>query len=87
MQNNDKTNIVISKGGNIGFCLHKNVYTYNCWLIMYAKHCSLQSHAKNADMRILSAFNYDECTQKRMKTYSVYFHLKHYNEVNDFMTT
>ena len=54
---------------------------------MSAKYCITQLFAKNADMPIQSVFNYDVKTEtfsykskngrKRMKTYTVYFHLKY----------
>ena len=50
---------------------------------MYAKHCILQLHAKNADMQILSVFNYrtiEKCKRengrKRMKPHILIFYLK-----------
>ena len=47
---------------SIRICPQINVLAYsnNYMLKMYANHCTLPLYAKNADMRRLSVFNYDE---------------------------
>ena len=43
------------------FCPHKNVYTYNNYMLKaYTKQRILQLHAKNVGMQIRSLFNYNK---------------------------